>query len=86
MKCRLQVPIANVRITNARGSRAFSDWSPGPISNVPSKNARGSRAFLKWSEGGGRAAYRTVPMSCPHQVPIANVPSTNARGSRAFLY
>ena len=51
MKCPLQDPIANVRFENARGSRAFLDWSPGPISNVPSKNARGSRAFPKWSRG-----------------------------------
>ena len=51
MKCPIQVPIANVRFENARGSRAFSDWSQVPISNVPSKNARGPRAFSKWSEG-----------------------------------
>ena len=46
MKCPLQVPIANVCFKNARGARAFSDWSQVPILNVPSKNVRGSRVFL----------------------------------------
>ena len=50
MKCPLQVPIANVRVENARESRAFSDWSQEPISNVSFKNAGGSRAFSDCSE------------------------------------
>ena len=56
MKCLIQVPIGNVRFENARGSRAFSDWSQVPISNVPYTNARGSRACSYWSGGWSHCA------------------------------
>ena len=84
MKCPIQVPIANMRFKNARGSRAFSDWSQVPISNVPSKKRAGRARFRTGARGWSRGAPHSAD-ELSHQVPIANVPSTNARGSRVFV-